>query len=119
MWNLEKKYFEVGAHILIVEVEENYFLIGLSRRGDPISLIGPRGGDVTTQGFIDQYYFSGTQMSGKKIPIKDVRDLPLRKFHFSIQRVLGSYGAHHASRDHMLYSLEAMASTVFNWKKPC
>ena len=44
MWNPELQYFEVGAHILIVEVEDIYFLIGLSRRGAPISHTGSRGG---------------------------------------------------------------------------
>ena len=41
MWNPKQQYFEVGAHILTVEVEEIYFLTCLSRRGAPISLIGP------------------------------------------------------------------------------
>ena len=31
MWNPEEQYFKVGAHILIVEVEDIYFLISLSR----------------------------------------------------------------------------------------
>ena len=29
MWNPEKQYFKVGAHILMVEVEYIYLLIGL------------------------------------------------------------------------------------------
>ena len=29
MWNLEKQYFEVGSHILTVEVEDIYFLTDL------------------------------------------------------------------------------------------
>ena len=40
MWNLEQQYFEVGAHVLIIEVEDIYFLTGLSRWGAPISLTG-------------------------------------------------------------------------------
>ena len=60
MWNLEQKHFEVGAHILIVEVEYIYFLTGISMRGAPISMTGPRGGDVTTQDLIDQYCFPST-----------------------------------------------------------
>ena len=31
MWNPEQQYFEVGAHILTVEVEDIYFLTGLLR----------------------------------------------------------------------------------------
>ena len=48
MWNPEKQYFEVGAHVLTIEVEEIYFLTGLSRRGAPISLAGSHRGDMTT-----------------------------------------------------------------------
>ena len=29
-WNPEQQYFEVGAHVLTLEVEEIYFLTGLS-----------------------------------------------------------------------------------------
>ena len=32
-----------------------------------------------------------------------------------MQRVVGSQGVHQASREHMLYAIEAMAPTVFNW----
>ena len=60
MWNLKQHHFEVGAHVLTMEVEDIYFLTGLSRHGETISLIGPRGGDVKTQELIDRHYFSGT-----------------------------------------------------------
>ena len=48
MWNLEQQSVEVGAHILTVEVEDIYFLIGISRQGERIALMGPLGGDVMT-----------------------------------------------------------------------
>ena len=90
MWNPEQQYLEVGAHILTVEVEESYFLTDLSRQGEHISLTGPRGGDITIQELIDRHYFPSTQMFGKNIPIKEVRDLPLRIVIFTMQRVVGS-----------------------------
>ena len=31
MWNPEHQYFEVGPHIVTVEVEDIYFLTGMSR----------------------------------------------------------------------------------------
>ena len=40
MWNPKQQYFEVGAHVLIIEVEDIYFLTGLSIWGAPISLTG-------------------------------------------------------------------------------
>ena len=78
------------AHILIVEVEDIYFLILLSRRGAPISLIGSRGGDITTRELIDRHYVLGTGTSGKKIPIRVVTDRNLWIVLFTMQRVAGS-----------------------------
>ena len=77
MWNLEQQHFEVGAHILTVEVEDIYFLTGLSRQGAPISLTSSRGGDITTRELIDRHCIPGTRTSGKKIPIKTMIDGPL------------------------------------------
>ena len=84
MWNLEQQYFEVGAHVLTIEVEDIYFLIGLSRRGAPISLTSSRGGDITTQELINWYCIPGTRTSRKKIPIKAVVDGPLRRVLFTM-----------------------------------
>ena len=114
MWNPEQQHFEVGAHILIVEVEDIYFLTGLSRWGAPISLTGSRGGDITTQELINHHCIPGTRKSGKKIPTKEVMDGPLQTVLFTMQRVDGIQGVHQASRAHMLYAIEAMEPTIFN-----
>ena len=114
MWNLEQQYFKVGAHILIVEVEDIYFLTGLSRQGAPISLTGSCGGDITTRELIDRHYVPRTGTSGNKNPIRAVTDRDLWIVLFTMHRVAGSQGVHQASREHMLYSLEAMAPMVFN-----
>ena len=79
-----------------------------------ISLTGSRGGDITTQELIVRHFYPRTKMSGKKILIKEVRDLPLRSVLFTMQRVVGSQGAHQASQEHILHALEAMTPTVFN-----
>ena len=97
-----------------MEVEDIYFLTGLSRRGAPISITGFRGGDITTRELIDQHYVPGTGTSGKKIPIKVVTDRALWIVLFTMQRVAGSQAMHQASRVHMIYTLEAMAPTMFN-----
>ena len=94
MWNPEQQYFKVGAHFLIVEVEDIYFLTGLSRRGAPISLTGSRGGGITTRELIDRYYAPGTSTSGKKIPITEVTDGPLWTVLFTMKRVARIQGVH-------------------------
>ena len=68
----------MGAHILTVEVEDIYFLTGLSRWGAPISLAGSHGGDITTRELIDQHCAPETGTSGKKIPIRAMTDRTLR-----------------------------------------
>ena len=40
IWNPVQQNFEVGTHILTMEVEDIYFLTELSRCGVPISLTG-------------------------------------------------------------------------------
>ena len=115
MCNPKKKYFEVVSHILTVEVEDIYFLIGLSRRGAPISLTSSRGGDITTLELINHHCVPGTRTLENKIPIKAVMDGPLWTVLFTMQRVSGIQGVHHDSRAHMLYAIEAMEPTLFNW----
>ena len=99
---------------MTIEVEDIYFLTGLSRRGAPISLTGSSGGYITTQELINHHCIPGTRTSGNKIQIKAVVDGPLRKILFTMQRVVGRQGVHQASRAHILYAIEAMAPTVFN-----
>ena len=84
MWNPEQQYFKVGGHILTVEVEDIYFLIGLTRRGAPISLTGSHDQDITTRELIDRHCALETGTSGKKIPIKAVMDRALRTVLFTM-----------------------------------
>ena len=81
----------------------------------PISLTRSRGGDITTRELIDRESALGTGTSRKKIPIKVVIDRALRTVLFTMQSMDRSQGVHQDSRAHMLYAIEAMAPTVFNW----
>ena len=56
-------------------------------------------------------------MSGKKIPISAVVDMPLHTVLFIMQRLDGNQGPHQESWSHMLYSMEAVAPTVYNWEE--
>ena len=47
--------------------------------------------------------------------MKAIVDLPLSTLLFTMQRLVGNQGPHQDSRAHMLYAIEAMAPTVFNW----
>ena len=77
----------MGPHVLTIEVEDMYFLIGLSRWGSHVSLTSSQGGDVTTQELINHYCVPGTRMSGKNIPIKEVVDDALLTIIFTMKRL--------------------------------
>ena len=40
MWDLDQRNFVVVIHILPIEIEDIYFMIGLFMRGSPVSLYG-------------------------------------------------------------------------------
>ena len=80
--------------MLTIEVEYIYFLTVLSRWDGPISLTGSRGGDVTTQELINRHFLPSTRTLGKKIPIKEVVNIPLRTLLFTMQRLVRSQGPH-------------------------
>jgi hypothetical protein len=43
MWDVNEQIFRVGPHNLEIELEDIYFLTGLSKWGAPIVLSGSRG----------------------------------------------------------------------------
>jgi hypothetical protein len=46
MWDLDQQVFHVGVHTLSLDIEDIYFLTGLSWRGYYVSLTGSRGGGL-------------------------------------------------------------------------
>ena len=60
MWDPDQQHFMVGAHTLSIEIDDIYFLTGLSPRGRQVVSSGPRGGDSTLDDLIDRYCSLGT-----------------------------------------------------------
>jgi len=46
MWDPDQQLFHVGVHTFSLDIEDIYFLTGLSRRGYHTSLTGSRGGGI-------------------------------------------------------------------------
>ena len=114
MWDPDQEHFVVGVHILPIEVEDIYFLTGLSRRGILVVLSGARGGEGSLDDIIDQHCSLGIEAQSRKLLIKSLVDLPLRTMVYIIGKVVGTRVAHLTSRSHMLYALQCMEPTVFN-----
>ena len=94
MWDPKKNNFQVGTHILIIDVEDIYFLAEISKRGSPMSLFGPHRGEMTIGNLIDEHCVIGTRSLGEKIPIKHIMDRTLRSVVFTIEKVAGSRDSH-------------------------
>ena len=66
MWDPEQNNFVVGTHTLSIDIDDIYFLTGLSRRGRQVVLTSPRGGDASLDDMIDLYRLLGTLSQGVK-----------------------------------------------------
>ena len=64
---------------------------------------------------IDQYFALGTESQSGKLPIQSIVDRPLRMVVYTIGKVVKTRSAHLTTSSHMLYALECMEPTVFNW----
>ena len=69
MWNPNQQHFQVGTHILTIDVKDIYLLTILSSRGSPVVVIDPRGGEILIGDLIDEYCVVGTRSQGEEIPI--------------------------------------------------
>ena len=62
----------MGAHILTIDIEDIYFLTGLSGCGSRVTLIGSRGGGEPMSHYINAHCVPGTQKHSSKVAIRDV-----------------------------------------------
>jgi hypothetical protein len=92
-----------------------YFFTSLLKRGFPIVLSRQRALPAPVDKYLAHHCVPGARLVGGRIPIKDIRELPLRSIVFSITSVTGSTSAHLASRSQVAYGLQCLEPTLFNW----
>jgi hypothetical protein len=93
-----------------------YFLTGLSKRGVPISFFGQRALPEQVGVYLARHYIPGARLVGGRIPIKDIRELPLRSILFAITSVTGSTSMHIWHQDRQVaYGVQCLEPTLFNW----
>jgi len=115
-WDPTDQPFHIGGKVLPILIDDVYFLIVLLRHGAPISLSGFAHGGESVRDNIQRLCRPGTQPSKDgKINIKDIRDLPLRTILFTIAKLKSSLTLHLANISYMLFALECLEPTTFNW----
>jgi hypothetical protein len=107
--------FHIGTQLLTIELEDVYFLTGLSKRGVPIAFTGQRELPEQVDVYLARHCVLGTRLVGGRIPIKDIWDLSLRSILFVITSATGSTSAHLASRSQVAYGVQCLKPTLFYW----
>jgi hypothetical protein len=114
MWDPDQQVFNVGPHTLYIDIEDIYFLTGLSRCGYYVSLTGSRGGGLKMSEYCNQYCVPKAERKKGKVSIWGVTDLTLHTILFKIARMDGSSAPHMALQSYFQYAIEFIEPRVFN-----
>jgi hypothetical protein len=60
MWDVNEQAFHMGVHTFTLEIDEIYFMAGLSRWGSRVSLSGSRDGGEPMDYYVVQHCVPGT-----------------------------------------------------------
>ena len=77
MWDLDQQVFNVCAHALTIDIEDIYFLTGLSRRGSYVSLTGNCRGGMKMSEYYREYCVPEAERQKGKVAIWGVTDITL------------------------------------------
>jgi hypothetical protein len=115
MWDPDQQVFHVGVHTLSLDIEEIYFLTGLSWRGYHVSLTGSRGGGLPMSEYCRLHCVLEAERKKGKVSIWGVRDLTLCTILFTIAHMSGSSDPHMVLQSYFQYAIECTEPQVFNW----
>ena len=103
LWDPEQVKFDLQHETLELTIEDVYYVIGLSHKGEPVNLGGTgSGGDpLSIQDYVNAYCLLGTQKSGMQIPIAKITSFPLNVLVSTIVWVVGTYALHLDTQTHM------------------
>ena len=72
-----------------IEIEDIYFITGLSRRGERVHSTGRTRGILSVEDNVHIYSPGNNEKIGSQIPIKHVESLSLKTLLYTIERVNG------------------------------
>jgi hypothetical protein len=115
-WDPDSESFNLDGKPLRIEVEDIYFLTGFSRRGEVVNLKarGARS-SMNIEEYIDAHCIAGTDKFRSQLPIQAINNLSLKIVFLVLTRIIGSTSLHEASRPLMLYFVECLRPTVYDW----
>ena len=77
-WDPDTESFNIDGKPLRIEVEDIYFLTGLSRHGEVVNLKSwGAGSGMNIEEYIDTHCIEGTKKVGSQLPIRAIKNLCL------------------------------------------
>jgi hypothetical protein len=115
-WDPETESFNLDGKPLRIEVDDIYFITGLSHRGEVVNLKARgAGGGMTMEEYISTHCVAGTDKVGSQLPIRVIENLSLKIIVLVLTWILGSASLHQASRPLMFYAVECLRPIVYDW----
>jgi hypothetical protein len=114
-WDPYNESFNLDGKPLRIEVEDIYFLTGLSRRGEVVNLkVQGVGSSMKIEEYIDIDRIARTEKVGNQLPIRAINNLNLKIVVLVFTMIIGSASLHQASRSLMFYSVDFLRPTVYD-----
>jgi hypothetical protein len=114
-WEPESESLNIDGKPLRIEVEDIYFLTGLSRQGEVVNLKSRGvGSGMKIEEYIDAHYVAGTPKVGIQVPIQAINNLSLKIIVLVLNKITGSTSLHQASRPLMFYAIQCTRPTVYD-----
>ena len=111
-WDPDSDSFRIDGMSLTIEVEDIYFITGLSRRGEVVNLRSQ--GGLTIDEYVVVYCYPNTEKVGSQVPTNAIQVLGLKAILLTLARIAGLVSLHQASRALMYYAVECMRPTIYD-----
>jgi hypothetical protein len=115
-WDPDTETFNLDGKPLRIEVEDIYFLMGLSHQGEVVNLKAQGyGSGMNIKDYIATHCIVGTNKVGIQLPIRVINNLSLNIVVLVLTQIIGLTCLHQESRPLMFYSVECLRPTVYQW----
>ena len=105
-WDPDTEAFILDGMPLRLEVEDIYFILGLSHRGEVVNLrTRGVGGGLTIEDYIVAYGIPNTEKIGIQVLVNVIQSLSLKVIVLVLERITGLESLHQASLPLMFYSV--------------
>ena len=112
-WNVQDQCFYIGGHQLEMGPAYIYFVTGLPKRGEHLTLFGTRPGSRSVNSL--QLEWCNVQTQEKGIDIKTISRPELMVIAFTVTRLCGAAALHIAIGSQMRMAVNCYRGTIFNW----